>query len=95
VAPRAPRVKPVGSHISVTGPGLTRYLDIAGNIFVLIDEFDGDHQNLGMFGTETKSASTKYAYHFSTSSDIVYSVFDISIEENFSICVFIYFRSIV
>ncbi|CAF1648905.1 unnamed protein product [Adineta ricciae] len=38
----------------ITGPGLTKYLDSSGNIFVLIDEFDGDHK-LGMFNKETKS----------------------------------------
>ncbi|CAF3468508.1 unnamed protein product [Rotaria socialis] len=38
----------------ITGPGLTKYLDTAGNILVLIDEFDGDHQKLGMFGIENK-----------------------------------------
>ncbi|CAF1335191.1 unnamed protein product [Rotaria sordida] len=38
----------------ITGPGLTKYLDKAGNVLVLIDEFDGDHQKLGLFGTESK-----------------------------------------
>jgi hypothetical protein len=38
---------------------LTKYLDTTGNIFVLIDEFDGDHQKLGMFGTEAKPNNTK------------------------------------
>lgn len=45
--------------IKITGPGLTRYLDTAGNVFVLIDEFDGDHQKLSLFGTDTKTSNTK------------------------------------
>jgi hypothetical protein len=47
------------SFIKITGPGLTKYLDTAGNVLVLIDELDGDHQKLGMFGTETTSSNIK------------------------------------
>ncbi|CAF1463265.1 unnamed protein product [Rotaria sordida] len=45
--------------LSITGPGLTKYLDRAGNVLVLIDEFDGDHQKLGLFGTQSKSNNLK------------------------------------
>ena len=45
--------------IKITGPGLTKYLGTAGNILVLVDEIDGDHQKLGLFGTEPKSNNTK------------------------------------
>ncbi|CAF4223508.1 unnamed protein product, partial [Adineta steineri] len=39
----------------ITGPGLTKYLDSAGNVFVLIDEFDGDHEKIGLFCSSTKT----------------------------------------
>lgn len=43
---------------------MTKFLDTAGNILVLIDEFDGDHQKLGLFCSETKSNTMKYVSCF-------------------------------
>ncbi|CAF1501322.1 unnamed protein product [Rotaria sordida] len=43
----------------ITRPSLTKYLDRAGNVLVLIGEFDGDHQKLGLFGTQSKSNNLK------------------------------------
>jgi hypothetical protein len=34
-------------------------MDLSGNILVLIDEFDGDNQKLGLYGTESKSNNLK------------------------------------
>lgn len=44
----------------MTGPGLTRYMDVSGNVLILIDEFDGEHQKMSIFGTDTKSGNVKW-----------------------------------
>ncbi len=66
------------TSIKITGPGLTKYLDSAGNILVLIDEFDGDHQKIGLFCTETKSNNTKYVLYSLTTPNIEYPLLNSS-----------------
>jgi hypothetical protein len=46
------------SYFQFTGAGIFKSLDDSGNVLILIDEFDGEHQKSNIFNTDSKAGST-------------------------------------